>query len=193
MNCDDPAIDAPKILPDDEGATDAVVDHLLSLGHRRILFYEGAPGNKHYSRAVRRNRFQLRMQQAGFGGGAITADGDEQQVAERICAMLASGVDRPTAILGVKADHAIMLYHALWRLGVRVPRDVSIATYDDPWVLARMTPPLTTVATPMTEIGQRAAEMLVNSVESSTPLQPQRILVPAKLVIRDSTAAPMSQ
>lgn len=193
MNCDDPGTQAPRILPDDEGATDAVVDHLVALGHRRVLFYEEAKGPGHYSRAVRRNRFLGRMRQVGLGAGALTVAADADEVAAQLAEGLSAGREAPTAILAVKADRAIDLLYGLWRRGVRVPADVSIATFDDPWVLARMTPPLTTVATPMTDIGRQAAEMLVRSIESSTPLEPVRILVPARLIVRDSTAAPRAR
>lgn len=190
INCDDRNTRAPRILPDDEGATDAVVDHLLQLGHRRILFCLGELGQGHYSRAIRRDRFLARMREAGLGDQAVATDEPESQIAERFAAAMSAGKERPTAIIGVKADRAMTLHHELWKRGVRVPRDVSIATYDDPWALARLAPPMTTVATPMTAIGQQAAEMLVQSVETSTPLEAVRVLVPAELIVRDSTAAP---
>src|SRR5690606_4969697 len=83
MNCDDPHTDAPRILPDDVAAPDTVVEPLLELGHKRILFYEGQPRLLHYSRDIRRNRFLERMRRAGLEAGALTSgDSSEQVIAQ---------------------------------------------------------------------------------------------------------------
>lgn len=190
INCDEGCDSAPRLLPDDVWATDVLVDHLLSLGHRRILFHEGLPRLLHFSGDVRRHRFFERMRQAGLEAGATVSSGGSEELVEQFWGPGSKAVERPTAIICVKADRAIQLNYWLWKRGLKVPGDVSLATFDDPWVLARTTPAITTVATPMTEIGQRAAEMLVQAVEQSTPLQPVRQLVQGKLVVRESTAAP---
>ena len=73
--------------------------------------------------------------------------------------------------------------------GIAVPDDLSIVGFDDIHLAGYINPPLTTVAQPKYELGVIAAELLLARL-AEPDLPPQRRLLQAQLVVRQSTAAP---
>ena len=76
---------------------------------------------------------------------------------------------------------------ALRELGLEIPTDVSIVTFDDPPWASLVTPPLTSVRQPTYEIGRTAADLLLRRVESPDLDGEVRVL-PTELVVRASCA-----
>ena len=74
---------------------------------------------------------------------------------------------------------------ALYRRGIRVPDDISIAGFDDQPDSAFMTPPLTTVQQPAVELGKTAAITILNLLQNKPVDIP---LFPTNLIIRESVA-----
>ncbi len=74
---------------------------------------------------------------------------------------------------------------ALQELGVRVGTDVGVIGFNDTVLGACIDPPLTTVRVPIYELGQAAAEILVEQIHATGPIPNHRIL-PAQLVVRQS-------
>jgi DNA-binding LacI/PurR family transcriptional regulator len=62
--------------------------------------------------------------------------------------------------------------------------------FDDVPFASRTSPPLTTVSQPTEEKGRLAARALLDALESGSPPEPSRTLLPAELVVRGSTAPP---
>ncbi|HET8523803.1 MAG TPA: substrate-binding domain-containing protein, partial [Thermomicrobiales bacterium] len=96
---------------------------------------------------------------------------------------------RPTAIMASNDQEAFGVLTAAREAGLRVPEDLSVVGFDDVPMAEHVHPPLTTVHQPLSEIGRSAAEMLINWVEGVPP-EPRRIVLPTKLIIRDSCAPP---
>jgi len=94
---------------------------------------------------------------------------------------------RPTALF-VCSDHmAIAAMSALHSLGISVPKEISVIGISDIEDSRYLTPPLTTVSVPQTEIGEVAAEILLQRIRGDRTL-PKRIIVPTELVERSSVA-----
>jgi LacI family repressor for deo operon, udp, cdd, tsx, nupC, and nupG len=72
---------------------------------------------------------------------------------------------------------------------VRVPRDLSVVGFDDIRFARHMNPPLTTIAQPMREIGERTVRLLLE-ILSGAATTPISMTLPHTLVVRASTAAP---
>ena len=77
---------------------------------------------------------------------------------------------------------------ALRELGLRVPEDVSLVSFDDPSWAQLLEPALTTIAQPTYELGSSAAEMLIDRVVGRYVDAPRRIVVEPSLVVRRSVA-----
>lgn len=73
-------------------------------------------------------------------------------------------------------------------LGRDVPRDLSMVGFDDIFVSALVSPPLTTVRQPVVRLGKEAADLAIALIEQETA-GPERRTLPVALVVRDSTAA----
>jgi LacI family transcriptional regulator len=179
----------PSIGFDNRAATFAMTRYLVELGHRRFgLISAPTAGND-------------RARERGAGmRAALAAHGlalDERYVRYGPIA-LASGTaamrgllrmrDRPTAVVATNDVFAVGAMIACREAGVRIPDQVSITGVDNTDLGASQTPPLTSVQTPIVEIGTAAALQVVARLEGR-PAELQQML-PFQLVKRGSTAAP---
>ncbi len=68
-----------------------------------------------------------------------------------------------------------------------VPGNVSVAGFDDVGLSSFSWPPLTTLATPIVEVGRQLCQMLLKRIKGELPDEPQRLTVRGELVVRGST------
>jgi DNA-binding LacI/PurR family transcriptional regulator len=185
-----PGFDIPSIDIDNVAAAAAAVDHLLSLGHRRIALITNAPLS--YTAADERLRgYRQAIEAAGI-------DHDEALVEEGAFDA-ASGERAANALLGRTAFTALFVASDVLALGAinalreanrRVPNDVSVVGFDDIALAAYFDPPLTTVRLPAFELGQAAGRALLDRIADRAVAQ--RTLLPTELVVRGSTGPPAS-
>lgn len=185
----DPLQRHPCIGFDNRATTYEVAKHLIGLGHRRIgLLSAPLPGN---DRARARGE-GLRMALAEHGLAL-----DERHVAyapislataEAGMQRLLALPDRPTAVVATNDVFAVGAMLACRKAGVRIPQDISVTGVDNTDLGATQTPGLTSVATPITEIGRAAADQLVARLEGRPCDTTQAY--PVQVVHRGSTAPP---
>jgi DNA-binding LacI/PurR family transcriptional regulator len=97
---------------------------------------------------------------------------------------------RPFSAIFCQNDQmAIGATRALREAGQRLPDDISIIGFDDIPLASYFDPPLTTLRQPMRETGERAVQLLVETIQNPDRT-PEQIAVPARLVERASCAAP---
>jgi LacI family transcriptional regulator len=185
----DPMRRHPSIGFDNRAATYAMTKHLLALGHRRFGLVS-AP-TRDNDRAIERGAgVRAALAEAGLAldercvqYGAIdlaTAAG----MMRRILAL----PDRPTAVIGTNDVFAVGALLACREAGVRVPDEMSITGVDNTELGATQVPPLTSIGTPILEIGRKAGELLIARIEGRAFDAFQTL--PFELVIRGSTAPP---
>lgn len=179
---------APAVVVDDIPGVIAGVDHLAALGHQRIAFVGGPDTFLHARRrcaawkaALDRLALPSNLVLEGDFSGASGAEATTQLLA------LPPG-EQPTAIVYANDLMAVAGVAAAMRRGRRVPDDVSIVGFDDIAVAAHMHPALTTVAQDAMAWGRAAARALFDLVEQTSADDVE--LPPARLVVRESTAAP---
>lgn len=168
------------------GATQAT-RHLLALGHRRI----GVVAGPHGWLATEE---RLRGYQAALAGAGVLPDpnlvehGNFRIDGGREAATaLLSLPDPPTAIFAFNDSMAIGAMHAAAARGLRVPNDVSVVGFDDTIEATIAVPALTTVRQPLAELGRTAVSLLLRQIENWR-LEPLRLELATKLILRDSTA-----
>jgi LacI family transcriptional regulator len=93
---------------------------------------------------------------------------------------------RPTAIVGANDAIASACLEQAREMGLEVPHDLAISGFDNRSFSAYTSPPLTTVSMPLHDMGIAAAGMLVSLIEGR-PLTRKRVILPAALVLREST------
>ena len=96
---------------------------------------------------------------------------------------------RPTAVFCANDEMAIGALHAIKSAGLAVPRDISLVGFDDIRYAEVMDPPLTTVAQPAEEIGERVMYRLCREIDAE-PGETAPEIVPHRLVLRQSVTAP---
>jgi DNA-binding LacI/PurR family transcriptional regulator len=163
-------------------------EHLIRLGHRRILFLM-RPGRRTIER--RFEGWQDAMRQRGpFDTDGLAVEVDDWLPELGAAAIEArirkQGLDF-TAIVAAGDSLAVGAAIGLERLGHKVPEDVSIVGIDDLPQAAFQRPPLTTMHVPMREIGAAALNLLLDDLGGS-PLPPRRVELACHLIERQSTA-----
>jgi len=159
-------------------------EYLIGQGHRRIAFISGPPD--HPDALQRLNGYQAALAASRIPFAAkLVAAGDYSEAGGHaaIQALLEARVEF-TAVFAAndQTAHGAML--ALHRRGLEVPQDVSVIGFDDLPTSAFMIPPLTTVHRSIDEIGEGAAEAMIDLVERRAPRA--RVASPT-LAIREST------
>jgi LacI family transcriptional regulator len=178
-----PSARVPFAAPDNEGGAKAATEHLLNLGHRRIGFIRGLPGNID---AIERQHGYLQAM-AKFGVPPGPQDGNHFIVScghEAAARMLASD-DPPTAIFCASDLSAIGAMKAVAEAGLAVPNDVSVMGFGDFPVAGFLHPGLSTVRLPLGDLGRTAAREMLRLAEGEA-VQPS--LLPCDLVLRQTTA-----
>jgi LacI family transcriptional regulator len=182
VTCGRYSLHTDAVLPDNPGGAAAVTRHMLAYGHEAIAEIMG-PAD--FSTTKERSAgHRTALEEAGVQRdralvvrGDFTRDGGY----EATRALIARGV-RFTAIFAANDLMAMGALAALREAGLRVPRDVSVAGFDDVPIVRDVVPGLTTVAVPMREMGRRS--LLVGLAGGQRP--PQAEILPVRLVVRES-------
>ncbi len=166
-----------------------LTEYLIELGHRRIGFVVG-PQNQ-WSAHQRLEAYQQTMAAHGIlvEPDWIVQGGYDAVGGFRAAQQLLQLRPRLTAIIASNDHAALGVLDACAQQGVRVPRDVSVVGFDDIPLAELATPPLTTIRTPIHDIGLEAARALLHQIETGEPLRGTR-LFEGELVIRASAAPP---
>lgn len=165
-------------------ASRAAVDHLYALGHRRIGHIAG-PFELQTAHARERGYVE-RAAELGLDGACIErAEFNEAGGADAAARLLAAHPEL-TAIYASVLGQAIGAMHAMRKLGLRVPDDVSLIASDDDPVADYLDPPLTTVAMPLAVLGAAAVDALLAQIDGGAPVD-VRIPGEPRVVIRGST------
>ncbi len=163
--------------------------HLLELGHRRIAIITG-PSHALSSRA-RLDGYRAALDTLGVPVDPDLICPGDYRIEDGLTHTyrLLQLPDPPTAVFASNDGQAIGVYHAAYRLGLRIPQDLSVIGFDDMPPVRWAVPPLTTIRQPLSEMAAAAARMLV-TLAAGEPLPTNRQEFATTLVIRDSTAPP---
>lgn len=178
--------DVDTVFTDYRQATKEVVTYLLSLGHRRIGFVYGV--GAHGLGLDRLEPYQESLSAAGISveSDLVVECGPSMEDGYHAALKLFNLTPRPTVIIVINDLLAISTIRAAADLGLRVPNDVSVVSYDDIPMASYLVPRLTTVTKDAYTAGKKAFEILLARIQNpALPLQ--AIHIPAKLIIREST------
>jgi DNA-binding LacI/PurR family transcriptional regulator len=173
---------------DQAGGTTAAVRHLLDAGHRTVHHISGARGS--FFAARREEIWRRLLEDEGRPVPAtLVGDWTARSGYQAVRRMLETTppAERPTAIFAANDQMALGAYRALGEAGLRIPRDVSIVGFDDIEEAADFSPPLTTIAQDWDLLGREALRVARESLAGAPP---QEVLLPTRLVVRDSVAPP---
>ncbi len=184
INCD-PAKYLYDVVHDDSKAMQACLEHLTSLGHRKIGYLGSATGG--YAQRVRQGSFQQISAEMGLRTSTFVADDVKVESGEKAMTYWLQdwGADAPTALVCFNDTVAIGAIKACRERGLRIPEELSVVGFDDIEMASYVQPALTTFAQPRYEIGRTAAEMMLSLLAGQTPAAP--VFLQGELRVRQST------
>lgn len=182
----DPTHRHPSIGFDNQAATYSIARHLLALQHRDLGLLS-APVEGNDRARTRGEGLRLALQEQGLKirdeciQYAPISLGAAKEAMGRLLALR----QRPTAVVATNDVIAVGAMLACREAGVRIPEDISITGVDNTDLGATQTPGLTSVRTPIIEIGTAAADQLISRLEG-LPCELFQVL-PTEIVHRQST------
>ncbi len=183
----------PVVGIDDERAAETIMEHILSIGHRRIgiVAFSDEPQlqNRSYVKSRRIAGYQRALASArptpieeslyfetesSLAGGRLAAE------------KILRSPQKPSAIVAMSDVIALGILEGLEEQGYTVPDDISLVGFDDIPEAKLVRPQLTTVSQPGYDKGHRAAEILMQMIRGETV--DSRYILPTELIRRDSCA-----
>jgi len=178
------------VVPDNVAAARLATEHLLSLGRRRIAAIGIQDSSAGASARLRLQGYTDALQAAGQAiDQRLLARAPSFHRADGARAMraLLETDDPPDAVFCFNDLLALGAIRALHDAGCRIPEDVAVVGYDDIEEGLFATPSLTTVSPDKTEIGRVAVSFLIGRIQQTRRGAPERVAVPLRLTVREST------
>lgn len=182
----------PSLSIDDLEVSRLATEHLISLGHKRIMHVGGDQTEQMDFRVHSRryDGFKEAIERAG-----LTVEDDFREAEFSVpggyqvgLSLLGDPRTRPTAIFAGCDEIAIGIMIAARQLGISIPQDLSVIGIDD-HPMAEMFG-LTTLAQRPGSQGDRAVELLIQQIEhADAPVPDEHVVLPTQLIVRQSTAA----
>ena len=177
-----------SVTSDNVRAVKKATEHLVQLGHSSICYLAGpeaswADGMRW--RGLREAGMELDLHVRRLGPLLPTIRGGAAAAEQWL-------VKPTTAVIAYNDLMAIGFMQRVMAAGRLVPRDVSVIGFDNIVDSALVEPHLTTIAAPLVSLGSAAVAHLLRTGRRGQPEVPEPVLLPARLVIRASTAAPRS-
>ncbi|GAA3592189.1 LacI family DNA-binding transcriptional regulator [Nonomuraea rosea] len=201
------ALDLDAVVTDNRDAAREAVETLIAAGHRRIGFVWGPSTSR--TPATRRELLadaarglwtdgeRLRGYLDALDDAHIPFDPELVMVGPKTearataeVARMTSMSDRITAVFCTETDAVTGALRALRAAGLSCPRDVALIGFDDSAWAAVMEPPLTMIEQPVHQLGAKAAQVLLDTLEGADPPREMHILR-SRLIVRSSVAPPV--
>ncbi|MEU6553371.1 LacI family DNA-binding transcriptional regulator [Streptomyces sp. NPDC046915] len=183
----DPELPVLVVEFDNEAGARAVTGHLLSAGHRGIVFLGGLPGNTALDARVAGYRAALTEHGLPAEAAHVVDCGLGRAAGHRAMTELLKESPEFTAVFAGDDMVAAGALRAITEAGLRVPDDISVVGYNDIPLAEDFSPPLTTVRTPAEELGRAAIRLAVRDPEHAAGAHH---LLGTHIVVRDSVAPP---
>ncbi|GEK88434.1 transcriptional regulator, LacI family [Alkalibacterium putridalgicola] len=185
---DRPTDEPGTVYSDNHAGSRLAVNHFVENGHTKIAHirgnqttFAGIERAKGFEKAMKEQGLTVRDEYLVDGGFYSQAGGREAMI------RLLSLKDRPTAVYVAGDEMAIAAMKVTKEWGLRVPEDISFIGFDDIKIAQHVDPALTTIRQDKELIGQKAAIILLDKINSIDPTQEvDKKMVPVSLIKRDS-------
>jgi LacI family transcriptional regulator len=177
------------VLGDSATGAQRLVEHLISLGHRRIGMI--VESDEVSTARDRRRGYVAALEAAGLPVDpeiVVQATVDSRGGLDGMRRLLATR-NRPTAVFTVNNLVALGAIEAVRAAGLEVPDDIALVCFDDNEYVSRLYPFLTVMDQPAETFGSLATQLLLERVEGRAPERSRVVVLPAEFVVRRSCGA----
>lgn len=177
----------PFIGADDQRGVRLCVEHLVAQGHRGIVHLAG-PSDTSTGRE-RATAFRAAMREHGLStrSAVVSCSGYSENAGMDAARRMLRAGKRFTAIVAANDLLALGAMEALGEVGLRCPQDYSITGFNDLAFMRKLTPALTTVRVPLTDMGAVAARTLLDWIGQADGVRTTQTLLPVELLVRGTT------
>ena len=183
ISCPDLPADYPQFRVDNVSAAMAMVNHLVAMGHRRIVHLSGPRGNRDAEERIA--GYRTAMERHGLSPCILTGKFDEES-GTAAAVELSRESERPDALFAANDMMAIGALVAFQRAGLAVPGDIAVAGFDDIPLARLVTPALTTMRVGIAEIGADAVACVAAILAGKQDTAIRREV--PQIILRASTA-----
>ena len=184
-----PGVDSDVVCGNSADGARQLVDHLISLGHRRIGFI--VESDDVSTARERRQGYEAALAGAGIphdpelvANATVDPTGGSEGMRQ-----LLQLKDRPTAVFTVNNLVALGAIEAVRDAGLEVPDDVALVCFDDIEFASRLYPFLTVMEQPAETFGTLGTQLLLERIEGRGPERSRMVVLPARFVLRKSCGA----
>ena len=181
-----PDLKCPYIVSDNYNGSLEAVNYFIQNGHRSIACIQGLLDTSVNDDRLRGYRDAHEMHSIPVNESLIVGDSFGERNGYIGAKLLLNRTSRPTAIFACSNLTSLGAWRAITEEGLNIPEDISMISFDDQPYSDYLSTPLTTVAQQATEMGQIAFRMLIDQVEGKSNNETDGIVLPTKLIIRES-------
>jgi LacI family transcriptional regulator len=184
--------DMDMVISNNRKGAEAIVSHLLSLGHRHIGHLAGPEYASVSNERIVGYRQALKKGHVSYDPYLVLRGPFTQEYGFNGVKELLTRVPQPTAIFAVNDVVALGALDALFELGIEVPRQMSLVGFDDIEFARLHFIQLTTVRQNLISMGRLAVDQIVDAISNPNDHENKTILLEAKLMIRNTSGAVLS-
>jgi len=176
----------PVVSLDNRAAARAMTEHLIGKGHSRIAMVKGPDSSPLTQERLAGYKDALANANIAFDEKLLFPGDFTLQAGYNAGVHIAALRNRPTAVFCENDETAIGAMQAFKQANLNIPKDISVAGFDDIAFSAFVDPPLTTIAQPAEEFGRTAVTLLVDLLNGKIRKAP-KVIMPFELIVREST------
>jgi LacI family transcriptional regulator len=178
---------ARVVISNDKRGAELMTEYLISIGHRKIGFVAGAASNLSAQQKLEGFRKIMQKHRLPVGEGLVVSGENTFDSGVIAGKTLLERKKKPTAIFASNDDMALGVMKTAALLGISIPKQLSVAGYDDSTIATVVWPDLTTVRQPVQHMGEIAADkLLAQLVNNGAPVD-RSVEIEPELVVRNST------
>lgn len=175
-----------SVLVDDYKGAFTATEHLISIGRTNLVHLAasshlliGRQRKQGFIDALKKHNIQF--------DESMIVQCDSHTEALECTKCLLQRDNKPNGIFAVNDTTAVGAMLTIKKAGLRIPEDIAIIGFGDGPIATYVEPPLTTIEQPGYQMGQRAAQILLNKLNNQDRLQPLKEILETKLIVRAST------
>lgn len=180
-------IKADKVIVDNYSAAFNAVSYLIQTGCKRIAHIGGLDAVLHSNQRLKGYLYALKSNNFPVDESLIIRGGFREDFGKQAAQQLIQLSQPPDAILAVTDSVAIGALKYLQSQGISVPEQISIIGFNNEPFADFVTPPLSSIALPVHEIGKVATRMLIKQLIDYENHTPKTKILKTKLILREST------